>query len=186
MPIIVEKDEGFELKTRMDKTVRHDLKKNKQDIKMIDDFKVLNFLNKNDIGTDATRTQLLNQLIDLKYLVSNNILLTTLFGNKLINLSEKYVSFIDKNYTLDIENKLNEIETGIISKKQFKNDIKNTLKITYEKIYDNIDNVKKILLDIPLCEVHKIPMVFMDGMYGKFLVCPYYFSEIKCNQKFSI
>jgi len=185
----IQAEEGEEYIAIIEKSVytKCDLEKNHEEIKMIEDFDVIDFLNKNDIGTEATRDNILLELIKLQYFVSPTILLTTFLGNSLHKLGKRYVSFINIDYTLNIERELDRIESGDLAVKEFKEDIINLIKETYNKIIENEDEIKKLFLDIPYCEVHKIPMIIKAGIYGKFLQCPYYYiPEIECNQIISI
>ncbi len=181
--------EGEEVKLVINKTLYTsiEIEKNHQEIEMIDDFDVINFLNENDIGTEATRDEILTSLIRLQYFVSPSILLTTFLGNTLTKIAKSYVNFIDIDYTLQIEEKLNEIEKGTLTIFEFKDNITQTILDTYDNIMIHREEIEEIFLDVPKCEVHNVPMVIKSGRYGKFLQCPFYYDDDKvCNQKISI
>ena len=183
----VEINDVFPIDLRKSIKINYELEKNRQEIEMLNDFDVINFLNENDIGTDATRSVILNSLIKLQYFVSNKMLLSTFLGNTLSNLANKYVKFIDISYTLYIEERLNEIEKGLLSTSKFQEDIKNIIENTNDLIKKHIKEIEDIFLDIPKCEIHNTPMVIKQGRYGKFLQCPFfYINDENCNQKFSI
>lgn len=181
--------EGEEVKIVISKTLYTsiEIKKNHQEIEMIDDFDVINFLNENDIGTEATRDDILTSLIRLQYFVSPSILLTTFLGNTLTKIAKSYVNFIDIDYTLLIEEKLNDIEKGDLTIQEFKDGIIQTILDTYDNLMIHREEIEEIFLDVPKCEVHDVPMVIKSGKFGKFLQCPFYYDEEKvCNQKISI
>ena len=147
---------------------------------------LIDFLNRNDIGTDATRSILLNNLIELQYFVSDNILLTTFLGNTLSKLASKYIDFINIDYTLEIEEELNQIENGELTIKEFKDNIKEIIRETYNNMLEHYDEINEIFLKVPKCEIHNIPMIIKNGRFGKFLQCPLWYSKQKCNQKISL
>jgi DNA topoisomerase III len=174
------------VKKEIQKKRPYRVSRNRESLKFLNDFEVLQFLNREDIGTDATRSLIINELINLQYLVSNNLLITTYLGNILNILSQEFVDFIDIEYTLKMESLLNDIENNKMSSKAFKKEVRKIIEKTYEKIKNNQKKIKKLFLNAPECEVHKIPMVIKAGRYGKFLQCPLYYTEKRCDQKFSL
>jgi DNA topoisomerase-1 len=182
-------DKGDTYTAFVEKKLRkiYTIEKNHQEVRMLNDFDVINFLNENDIGTDATRTITLNTMISLQYFVSSNILLTTLLGNTLSEIANRYIDFIDIEYTLTIEEYLDKIESGIMEVDEFKAYVKQLIRDTYEEMMEKKDEINEIFMDVPKCEVHDIPMIIKSGRFGKFLQCPYFYVENKkCNQKISI
>ena len=184
--LLINKGDNFKIEVRKYSQLRNELESNREDLEILDDFAVIDFLNRNDIGTDATRSILLNNLIELQYFVSDNILLTTFLGNTLSKLASKYIDFINIDYTLEIEEELNQIENGELTIKEFKDNIKEIIRETYNNMLEHYDEINEIFLKVPKCEIHNIPMIIKNGRFGKFLQCPLWYSKQKCNQKISL
>lgn len=183
----IKKGDTFKVDVRKYALMNKELESNRKNIEVLDDFAIIDFLNRNDIGTDATRSILLNNLIELQYFVSDNILLTTFLGNTLSKLAHNFVDFINIDYTLEIEDDLDRIENGELTMEDFKDKIKEIIREVYNNMMDHYDEINEIFLKVPKCEIHNIPMIIKSGKFGKFLQCPLWYSEQhKCNQKISL
>ena len=151
----------------------------------ITDFDVVNFLNENDIGTDATRAVLLKDLIEKQYIVSDKVLLTTFLGNQMHLIADHYIDFIDLDYTLEMEKDLNKIETGAMEMREFMDKVKAIIIETCNKMQNDKDFFGELFDEFPECEKHEVKMVLSNGKFGKFMVCPRYYED-GCDQKFSL
>ncbi len=188
-PITVKKGDIFDVTIMKDKILDTKIEKNSYDTEKLTDFDVIHFMNENDIGTDATRPQMLKELINLQYIVSSNMLLTTYFGNILNQISEEFIQFIDIDYTIKIERELDEIENGLLSPEDFEDEIKELITESCDFIKNNVYSIGDIFLDeekVPMCPKHETPMMIVVGKYGRFLTCPMQYSDEGCKNKFSI
>ncbi len=159
---------------------------NHNDVTMYTDFDVINFLNENDIGTDATRTVMLSTLIQMKYIVSNKVLLTTFLGNQLKKITDAYMDFIDISYTLELEKDLNRIESGDMDIDEFKEQVQEHIVNTYQKILENPETFVELFNENPECETHGTKMVIAGGKFGKYMICLHSFDGKKCKNRFSL
>jgi hypothetical protein len=184
--IDVNEGDEFNINAQLSIDVECRLSQNRNYINLLNDFDVIKFLNENDIGTDATRAPILSELINLRYLFSESVLLTTFLGNAMNNLANQYVGFIDIDYTLDIEKKLNQIENGKMNAGEFEAFVKKLIVNTHARMQLARDEIKKLFLDVPRCEMHGIPMIIKAGKFGRFLACPRSLTSEKCSQRVSI
>ncbi|TFF95323.1 MAG: DNA topoisomerase I, partial [Promethearchaeota archaeon] len=99
------------------------------------------WMEKEEIGTKATRSDIVNKLYQRKYLAKKRIEPTTI-GIRLIEVLEKYVpDILSIEMTRDLENKMNKIEMGEIKKEEVIEEAKDELK-------DILKKFKKDELDI--------------------------------------
>jgi len=184
--IVVSEGDVFDIDVRKSLIKKETVSKNSTNIELLNDFDVLHFLNEEDIGTDATRAPLLTDLVEKQYLFSARTLLTTFLGNVMQRLAEDYVEFIDIDYTREIESYLNDIEKGDNSTSDFVEYIKDTVKKTYDDIMAHNAQIQEVFMDVPFCETHNTQMIIRAGAFGKYLICPFAFTDAKCNQRASM
>jgi DNA topoisomerase-3 len=176
----------YKVNIKKDIRKRIDVDSIRERAEFITDFDIVNFLNENDIGTDATRAVILKDLIEKQYIVSNKVLLTTFLGNQMHSVADHYVKFIDIDYTLAMEKDLNEIEKGEMEKTTFMEQIKQVLIETCEAMEADPAYFSELFEEYPDCENHAMKMVLSNGKFGKFMVCPHFYMADGCKKKFSI
>lgn len=168
-------------------TLQNTASSNRDQPKIPSEYDVIQYLNEKDIGTDSTRSSTVNGLIEKDYFNSPNLLLTTILGNLICQLAERYVTFIDEEYTFTMEQDLNEIEKGQMPIKDFEDTVKDLVIKTVRNVYENSSDVMRLYLKtLPYCEIHKIPMILRIGTKGKYFQCPHKFTVEKCNKTISL
>lgn len=185
----VDVDEGdiFDVLTKKAIKIKTSIESNRGTFNMLTDYDIVNFLNENDVGTDATRTVLLKELIENQYIVSEKVILTTYLGNLLNKISSDYLNFMDIKYTLEMEKKLNAIEKGKLSIEDFQDFIKELVETSCNNLKAKEQEIWKVFGEVPTCEVHEDKMIIKNGKFGKFLLCPHFFiSGDDCDQNCSI
>ena len=143
---------------------------------------IIKELEKRNLGTKATRAQILENLFDRGYLNSKSIQVTEI-GLKTCDVLEKYCpEILDEKLTRTIEEEMEEIRLGKREPEEVKDHSKKFLIKTLDNFKEKELEIGKALLDAnlnadsfgpcPNCEEGK--MVLRKGKYGRFLACNKY------------
>ena len=122
-------------------------------------------VNKN-IGRPATYADLLSKITNRNYVEKKgNVYHATDLGKKVTDILNKFFTFMDYNYTADLESKLDLIENGKVDKVEM---LSNFYKKFSDEIYKSYsENIKQS----HKCKKCKHFMVERQGKFGKFYSC---------------
>ncbi|MBD3227310.1 MAG: DNA topoisomerase I [Candidatus Lokiarchaeota archaeon] len=105
------------------------------------------WMERQKIGTKATRSDIVKKLYQRKYINGNRISPTEI-GNSLIKVLEKYVpEILSIEMTRDLETKMERIEKGELKKSKVIDSVKNDLKKILDKFKEDEDKIGQGLED---------------------------------------
>ena len=136
---------------------------------------LVKLLEENGIGRPSTYAPTINTLLKRRYVTKEkkNLYVTEL-GLAVNNIMIKaFADIVDEKFTVNMENKLDEVENGNIEWKEI-------LREFYPKLKTELDNAEKNLEKINIkeevteekCEKCGANLIVKYGPYGKFLACP--------------
>ena len=143
-------------------------------------------LEKKNLGTKATRSEIISTLYDRNYVMDKNITVTNL-GMKTIETLEKYCpEIIDENLTRKFEEEMESIKDGKYNKKQVLDEAKIELTKTLERFKKNEIKIGESLAEAtketrteentlglcPLCKDGNL--MIKRGKFGFFAACSKY------------
>ncbi|MBQ7743183.1 MAG: type I DNA topoisomerase [Lachnospiraceae bacterium] len=136
---------------------------------------LVKLLEENGIGRPSTYAPTINTLLKRRYVTKEkkNIFITEL-GLAVNNIMVRAFSdIVDEKFTVNMETKLDEVESGDIEWKQVLRDFYPRLKAELDDAEKNLDKVSiKEEVTEEKCERCGANLVVKYGPYGKFLACP--------------
>lgn len=131
-------------------------------------------LEENGIGRPSTYAPTISNVLDKKYVEKNGkfIYITELGKITTVMLSENFKNIVDVSFTANMEDKLDDVETG-------KNDWVQVLSDFYPSFHDQVEKaqteVKKVKLESKKvgekCPNCGSDLIEKEGRYGKFIAC---------------
>lgn len=148
-----------------DKPIKLEKKQTQPTPRFSEDKLIKELVNKN-IGRPATYADLLSKITVRNYVEKKgNVYHATDLGKKITDILNKFFTFMDYNYTADLESKLDLIETGKINKVEMLSDF---YKVFSQEVYKSYENNIKQSHKCKKCDHF---MVERQGKYGKFFSC---------------
>lgn len=136
---------------------------------------LVKLLEENGIGRPSTYAPTINTLLKRRYVTKEkkNIFITEL-GLAVNNIMVRAFSdIVDEKFTVNMETKLDEVESGDIEWKQVLRDFYPRLKAELDDAEKNLDKVSiKEEVTEEKCERCGANLIVKYGPYGKFLACP--------------
>ena len=148
-----------------DKAVKLERKQTQPPARYSEDKLIKELVNKN-IGRPATYADLLSKITSRNYVEKKgNVYHATELGKKITDILTQFFTFMDYNYTADLESKLDLIENG-------KEDKLEMLKKFYQVFAQEMHNAYAAYVkDRHLCKKCNHFMMERNGKYGKFYAC---------------
>jgi DNA topoisomerase-1 len=139
------------------------------------DASIVRILEEKGIGRPSTYASIISVLLDRYYVTrSNKQLVPTVLG-KLINdvLVEHFPSYVNADFTAEMENKLDEVEENRISWPQMIKEFWDPFKNNVEEVSKKIESYKGTLDEQTdfVCEKCGKPLLKKLGRFGFFLAC---------------
>ena len=136
---------------------------------------LVRMLDEKGIGRPSTYAPTITTIIARGYVTrENKRLFATELGRMVTNVMTQYFAdIVDTEFTAQMEDKLDAIETGSVEWKQVLREFYPPFKETLEKAENSIEKVE--IKDEPsdvICDKCGAKMVYRVGRYGKFLACP--------------
>lgn len=136
---------------------------------------LVRMLDEKGIGRPSTYAPTITTIIARGYVTrENKRLFATELGRMVTNVMTRYFDdIVDTEFTAQMEDKLDAIETGNVEWKQVLRDFYPPFKDTLEKAEESLEKVE--IRDEPsdvICDKCGANMVYRVGRYGKFLACP--------------
>lgn len=136
---------------------------------------LVRMLDEKGIGRPSTYAPTITTIIARGYVTrENKRLFATELGRMVTNVMTQYFAdIVDTEFTAQMEDKLDAIETGSVEWKQVLREFYPPFKETLEKAENSIEKVE--IKDEPsdvICDKCGANMVYRVGRYGKFLACP--------------
>ena len=136
---------------------------------------LVRMLDEKGIGRPSTYAPTITTIIARGYVTrENKRLFATELGRMVTNVMTQYFAdIVDTEFTAQMEDKLDAIETGSVEWKQVLREFYPPFKKTLEKAENSIEKVE--IKDEPsdvICDKCGANMVYRVGRYGKFLACP--------------
>lgn len=137
--------------------------------------KVVKTMEEKGIGRPSTYASTIKTLIDRGYITSKSgVVEPTETGTRTTIVLEKYFpEIVSSSYTANMENELDEVELGKVSKLDAMNSF-------YWPFIEKYDEVKKNMYKDPdeqtggICPNCGSPLVYKKGRYGRFIACSNY------------
>lgn len=129
----------------------------------------------NRIGRPSTYATIISVLLNRKYMEKEKRILKPTQLGELVNqfMIEHFTDIVDINFTAKVEDRLDEIEQGLVW-----HDVLHSFYPKFIKDVDAASKTDKIHIEDEvseqICEKCGANMVVKDGRFGKFLACPNY------------
>lgn len=136
---------------------------------------LVKLLEENGIGRPSTYAPTINTLLKRRYVTKEkkNIFITELGLAVNDIMVRAFSDIVDEKFTVNMETKLDEVESGDIEWKQVLRDFYPRLKAELDDAEKNLDKVSiKEEVTEEKCERCGANLVVKYGPYGKFLACP--------------
>jgi DNA topoisomerase-1 len=148
-----------------DKPIKVEKKQTQPPARYSEDKLIKELVNKN-IGRPATYADLLSKITSRNYVEKKgNVYHATELGKKITDILSQFFTFMDYNYTADMETQLDLIESGKVNKIDM-------LSIFYKTFTDEIRKAySNYITDKHLCKKCNNYMIQKNGKYGKFYAC---------------
>ncbi len=134
-------------------------------------------LEEKGIGRPSTYAPIISTIQDRHYIEKEGRNLKPTFLGVVVNklMKENFPNIVDVQFTAELENKLDDIETGGKEWRKLLAEFYGPFEKTLEEGYKNIERVELPITESDVvCEKCGRTMVFKDGRFGEFLACPGY------------
>jgi len=160
---------------------------------------LLKKMEQHEIGTKATRADIMQTLHDRKYIQGENIVVTDL-GFEVLKILEKYCpTVVSIKMTRELEHKMNKIQEASEKREKILEDAVEILKPTLEKIKENEETIgeqlsnavkkakteERTVATCPICKTGKLTILYSRKTGKRFVGCTNYFKGI-CNTSFPL
>ncbi len=157
-------------------------------------------MEKEELGTKATRAGIMQTLLDRKYLQSGQSMVITDLGFKVIEVLRKYCpAFISSDLTRELEEKMDQIQKGCKSKEEVLTQVIEIIKPIASELKENEDKIGSILsqalrksrfgekasVNCPVCREGKLLVLRSKKTGKRFVGCTNFF-EKKCKASFPL
>ena len=136
---------------------------------------LVKLLEENGIGRPSTYAPTINTLLKRRYVTKEkkNLFITEL-GLAVNNIMIKAFSdIVDEKFTVNMENKLDEVESGNVEWKDVLREFYSKLKVELDSAEKNLEKISiKEEVTEEKCEKCGANLIVKYGPYGKFLACP--------------
>ena len=134
-------------------------------------------LEEKGIGRPSTYAPIISTIQERQYIEKDGRALKPTELGVIVNnlMKENFPEIVDIEFTADLENKLDDIESGGIEWKKLLADFYTPFEKTLEDGYEKIERVKLPVRESDvICEKCGRTMVYKSGRFGEFLACPGY------------
>jgi DNA topoisomerase-1 len=160
---------------------------------------ILRRMEETEIGTKATRAEIIQTLYDRKYVQGEKLTPTDL-GLEVLEVMEKYCpTVVSTKFTRELEERMNKIQTNNLKKEGVLTEAVETLKPVVEKLKENqnmigqrlSEAIRKSSIDeriigvCPICKTGKLIVLYSRRTSKRFAGCTNYFKGL-CKTSFPL